>query len=356
MSFFTGRLGGYSCLLRRWALRRARALLLPRSRARARHNTIVACEQNSSGMIKIVSDASQCNLKNETPISWNVVGPAGLQGPKGDTGGIGPAGPQGPPGNSSTVPGPQGLKGDTGAAGAPGGQGIQGPAGTAGKDGIDGTNGAPGGKGDTGAQGPIGPQGPSGSGGALASLDSLGGIACNAAGTPGTITVTYGPPPGGAVTLACEATATLTLAVSKAGAGSGTVTSDVGGIACGATCSQTFTVGTVVTLTATASASSIFTGWSGPCSGTGGCTVTMDAAKAVTANFATAAVLTIVQSGGGCSPGSPDGTILPVCTQGDVLVYLAADLSADPAECDLPSVTRPRLRACSDTHSGRSLS
>jgi hypothetical protein len=66
--------------------------------------------------------------------------------------------------------------------------------------------------------------------------------------------------------------------------------------------------------------------------------------------------LTIVQSGGGCSPGSPDGTILPVCTQGDVLVYLAADLSADPAECDLPSVTRPRLRACSDTHSGRSLS
>lgn len=278
--------------------------------------TIVACEQNSSGMIKIVSDARECNLKNETAISWNVVGPAGPQGPKGDTGGIGPAGPQGPAGQASTVPGPQGLKGDTGAAGA------QGPTGT---NGTDGTNGAPGAKGDTGAQGPVGPQGPEGSGGALASLDSLGGTACNAAGSPGTITVTYGPPPDGAVTLACKPSSTLALTVTKTG--TGTVTSDVGGIACGATCSQTFTVGTVVTLTATASASSIFTGWSGACSGTGGCTVTVDAAKVVAANFVTAAVLTLVQSGGVCSPGSQDGTTAPICTQDDIFVENVADLS-----------------------------
>jgi hypothetical protein len=40
-----------------------------------------------------------------------------------------------------------------------------------------------------------------------------------------------------------------------------------------------------VTLTATASAGSTFTGWSGACTGTGSCVVTMSAAKSVTATF-----------------------------------------------------------------------
>src|SRR5207247_10851050 len=43
----------------------------------------------------------------------------------------------------------------------------------------------------------------------------------------------------------------------------------------------------VVALTATPSASSVFTGWSGGgCTGTGPCTVTMSAAATVTATFA----------------------------------------------------------------------
>ena len=52
-------------------------------------------------------------------------------------------------------------------------------------------------------------------------------------------------------------TATFTLTrptdadVSKAGAGAGSVSSSPGGIACGATCSNTFDYGTVVTLSAT---------------------------------------------------------------------------------------------------------
>jgi hypothetical protein len=75
------------------------------------------------------------------------------------------------------------------------------------------------------------------------------------------------------------------LNVSKNGTGSGTVTSSPSGIDCGATCSHSYTSGTVVTLTASPASGSTFAGWSGACSGTGGCTVTMDQARSVTATF-----------------------------------------------------------------------
>ena len=78
---------------------------------------------------------------------------------------------------------------------------------------------------------------------------------------------------------------TLALTVSKTGAGSGTVTSNPAGISCGATCSAAFAIGTMVTLTAAPVAGSTFTGWSGSCTGTGACTVTMSSARAVTASF-----------------------------------------------------------------------
>jgi Subtilase family/Divergent InlB B-repeat domain len=80
-------------------------------------------------------------------------------------------------------------------------------------------------------------------------------------------------------------TQSFTLTVTKAGTGSGTVTSSPAGISCGATCAAGFQSGTVVTLTASASAGSVFSGWGGACSGTGTCTVTMSAATAVTATF-----------------------------------------------------------------------
>jgi PKD repeat protein len=75
------------------------------------------------------------------------------------------------------------------------------------------------------------------------------------------------------------------LIVSKDGTGSGTVTSSPAGISCGDSCQASFDVGTLVTLTATSDPSSTFSGWSGPCSGTGGCQVTMDQARSVTATF-----------------------------------------------------------------------
>ena len=65
----------------------------------------------------------------------------------------------------------------------------------------------------------------------------------------------------------------------------GTVTSNVGGISCGATCSASYTSGTSVILTAAGNGGT-FTGWSGAgCSGTGTCTTSMTVAKTATATF-----------------------------------------------------------------------
>ncbi len=75
------------------------------------------------------------------------------------------------------------------------------------------------------------------------------------------------------------------LTVTKAGTGTGTVQSTPAGLACGTTCSVNFAETSSVTLTATPDSGSTFTAWAGACSGTGSCTVTMDAAKSVTATF-----------------------------------------------------------------------
>jgi len=75
--------------------------------------------------------------------------------------------------------------------------------------------------------------------------------------------------------------------LSVAVAGSGSVSSSPSGINCGSTCSSSFNEGASITLTATASGGSSFTGWDGDCSGTTPtCTVTMSKARATTATFA----------------------------------------------------------------------
>ena len=79
---------------------------------------------------------------------------------------------------------------------------------------------------------------------------------------------------------------TYTLTVNKTGTGSGTVTSSPSGIDCGSTCSASYAPGTTVTLTPTPTSNyHRFTDWSGACTETGACVVTMDADKSVTANF-----------------------------------------------------------------------
>jgi len=78
----------------------------------------------------------------------------------------------------------------------------------------------------------------------------------------------------------------FTLTVSKAGNGAGSVSSSPAGIACGTNCSYTYPTGKAVTLTATASSGSSFSGWSGGgCGGTASCTVAGNSSTSVTATF-----------------------------------------------------------------------
>ncbi len=93
---------------------------------------------------------------------------------------------------------------------------------------------------------------------------------------------------------------TATLTILKAGSGSGTVTSNDGGINCGAICSNTYTLNTVVTLTATPTTGSTIGGWSG-----NGCgpSVTINTDRVCTATFNAnqpqTATLTILKAGTG---------------------------------------------------------
>ena len=76
------------------------------------------------------------------------------------------------------------------------------------------------------------------------------------------------------------------LTVTAPAAGSGTVTSTPAGINCPTTCTASFPSGTSVTLSETPGTNYLFSGWTGACSGTTGCSVTLTAAENVTANFA----------------------------------------------------------------------
>lgn len=97
------------------------------------------------------------------------------------------------------------------------------------------------------------------------------------------------------VTIGAETTVTATfkaippsefaLTVSLAGTGSGAVASSPAGINCGIDCSEAYAAGTEVTLAATPASGSSFAGWSGSCTGTGSCKVTMSQARSVTATF-----------------------------------------------------------------------
>ncbi|MGH2939783.1 MAG: IPT/TIG domain-containing protein [Solirubrobacterales bacterium] len=123
------------------------------------------------------------------------------------------------------------------------------------------------------------------------------------AGTAGTtvdVTVTT---PGGtsaastADRFSYDALPNHTLTVTKAGTGSGDVTCN------GAACATSYPAGTVISLLATPSSGSSFVGWGGGgCSGTGSCSVTINADTSISATFNTS------KSGGGSGGGGSGGT------------------------------------------------
>jgi hypothetical protein len=133
-----------------------------------------------------------------------------------------------------------------------------------------------------------------------------------------------------------DVTATFTpihpLTVALAGAGTGTVTSSPAGISCPPDCTEDFEEGEVITLSAVADAGSVFTGWSGDCTGTGSCQVTMSAARSVTATFQPSRTLSVTVVGSGSVSSAPAGISCPAdCTEdyldGEVVTLSAV---ADP--------------------------
>jgi List-Bact-rpt repeat protein len=152
----------------------------------------------------------------------------------------------------------------------------------------------------------------------------------------GTGSCTFNHPDGTTVNVSAtfDNPGPFNLTVSRVGNGSGSVSGS--GISCPSTCSASIAKGTSVSLTASPAAGSTFDGWGGACSGTGGCTFTMDSAKSVTAQFSLPAVptylLTVSKAGTGtgtvaggpidcgvtCAASVPQGTAVTLnATPGD---------------------------------------
>lgn len=89
------------------------------------------------------------------------------------------------------------------------------------------------------------------------------------------------------VVVPTRAPSAFTLTVSRTGGGTGSVQSQPAGIDCGTDCAQDYPAGQSVTLSAAAASGSAFSAWGGACAGVtvNVCTVTMNAAQSVTAEF-----------------------------------------------------------------------
>jgi List-Bact-rpt repeat protein len=124
------------------------------------------------------------------------------------------------------------------------------------------------------------------------------------------------------------------LTVSRVGSGSGSVSG--GPISCASTCSASVAKGTTVNLTASPTAPSTFEGWGGACSGTGGCSVTMDSAKSVTAQFSAPAVptylLTVSKAGSGTGTVTGGGIDCGVTCAASVPQGSTVTLNAAPGD------------------------
>ncbi|QOX78508.1 hypothetical protein FY034_06050 [Trichlorobacter lovleyi] len=127
----------------------------------------------------------------------------------------------------------------------------------------------------------------------------------------------------------------VTVSVTLAGTGSGSIASTPTGMTCSSgSCSGSYPAAAWITLQATPVDGSLFTGWSGTCSGTGSCTVQANSNASVTATFtAIQPTLTVALSGSGSGSvtSSPSGISCPGTCAAQFDQNTTVTLAAAPA-------------------------
>ena len=115
--------------------------------------------------------------------------------------------------------------------------------------------------------------------------------------------------------------------------GSGIMTATPPGLMCASSsCNVVYSGGTQVTITQSPATGWSFIGWSGACSGTGSCVVTMNAAEAVTATFAQNQTLSVSVTGSGTVTSSPAGISCPSTCSASYAPSTQVTLTATPAD------------------------
>ncbi len=123
------------------------------------------------------------------------------------------------------------------------------------------------------------------------------------------------------------------ITVVKTGIGSGRVYDNVPYLDCGTMCTAYYSAGTTVTLSALADENSQFYGWSGPCSGTGDCVITLTSDVTVTARFG---CIDGMEQGGMSCGLNMRGIEITRCIEGDWTTFCSDPdfCMADTQECE----------------------
>lgn len=123
----------------------------------------------------------------------------------------------------------------------------------------------------------------------------------------------------------------FSLNVTSNGTGAGSISSMPAGIACPADCNELFPAATVVTLSALAAPGNVFAGWTGACSGSASCVVTMDQMQTVNAEFQQRVSLDVTLIGQGRVVSDISGIDCPGLCATDYDQFTVVQLIAAPA-------------------------